>query len=325
MAFDLLAIGDVSIDQYMRIDEAFVEGTPENDSYRICVDFASKIPVKEFAAFIAGNSCNNVISCTLLGMQCALYTEFGNDSNSELFISELKKLGINTDYCIHNPGHPTNIHTIIVHEGERTIFSYHEKQTYKIRSWEKPKWIYYTSLSEGFENFQAELIDYIKQNGDIGVAFNPGTFHLKAGIESLKNILEVTDVLFVNRVEAEQFVGKDSLENVHKSLHTLGPKLSVITEGANGSSAYDGDTLVKLGVYTDLRPVVDKTGAGDAHSAGVLAALHHGKDLETALKWGNINSSNVIRQVGSIHGQITKDQMEELLGHNPHFEKDRLA
>lgn len=324
MAFDLLAIGDVSIDQFMRLKEAEVSGTPEEENYKICFNFASKVPVEEFHSNIAGNSCNNVISAAKLGVKAGIYTEFGDDGNADQFLKEFKRLDINSDYCIRNKGCNTNVHTIIAYEDERTIFSYHAPQQYKIRDWPKPKWIYYTSLAKGFEEFQQELVSYLKENPDIGVAFNPGTYHLDAGLDSLRNILEVTDVLFVNRVEAEQFVGENDIYTVHEKLQQLGPKLTVITEGARGSSAYDGNDVIKLGIFTDLRPVIDKTGAGDAHSAGFLSALYHGKNLKTALQWGTINSASVIRQVGATHGQITKKEIEEVLKQNPSFEEDKI-
>lgn len=320
MTLDLLAIGDVSIDQYMEIEDAEINGTPESADYKITFKFGSKIPVKRFSANVAGNASNNTISCTKLGMRCGVYTEFGDDGNADLFIKEFSNHNIDTTYCMKNPGSPTNVHTVLSFKDERTIFSYHHRQTYKIRDWEKPKWIYYTSVAEGFESFQEELVKYLGENPDIGVAYNPGTFHLKVGVEKLKNILSVTDVLFVNLDEAKQFVGDYPLEDLHKNLQKLGPKLTIITKGEKGSSAFDGNNLIKVGTLTDLRPVIDKTGAGDAHSAGVLAALHNNKDLETALKWGTINAASVIRQVGSINGQVSKKEIEELLNHNPSFQ-----
>jgi len=308
----------------MRINNADVLGSPEDNNYKICLTFASKIYVDEFESSLAGNSCNNVIAATKLGLKCQIYTEFGNDGNAELFIKEFKAQGIDTTYCIQNEGTPTNVHAIISYRDERTILSYHEPQTYKVRNWPKPKWIYYTSMVENFDGFQASLVEYLKENPDIGIAFNPGTYHMKAGVDRLKNILHVSHVLFVNREEAHKLVGEDTIENVHQKLHDLGPKLTIVTEGSKGSSAYDGHTLVAVGKYTDLRPVVDNTGAGDAHSSGVLAALHYKKDMETALKWGTINAASVIRQVGATHGQVNKAELEELLKHNPSFEQDEI-
>ena len=317
MNLDLLLIGDVSIDEFMKISDALLLCDINHENCQICFDYEDKIPVEQFEATLAGNSNNTGVGCKKLGLSVAIYCELGDDSNGQKFIDEYKKLGINTDFCIENPGKKTNVHPIIVFRGERTILSYHELYDYKMRDWPKPKWIYYTSLPENFEAFQKDLVNYLKENDAIGLAVNPGTYHLKAGVEKLKEVLEITDVLFVNTKESKALLSgnlpSETIE-IHKELQKLGPKMTVITEGKKGSSAFDGENFVTLGILKEENTnVVDKTGAGDAHSAGFLAAIHYGKNLEESLKWGTINSSGVVKVVGSIAGQKTKKEIEKII------------
>ncbi len=319
MPIDLLAIGDISIDQYMKVEKAVVNGSPDDEEAQICFGFGSKIPISEYNATIAGNACNNVVASTKLGLKCAIYTECGDDPNAKKFAEVFEKIGVDYSSWTQDAKIPTNVHTIIVHKGERTILSYHANRNYKLKNWGKPKWIYYTSLSPNFDEFQKELVSYLKENKDIGVAFNPGSFHMKAGVDRLRNMLQVTDVLFVNEDEAKSLAGNFSKEELHKALQKLGPKLTVVTDGKNGSSAHDGQKMTSLGILDEEIRVEDKTGAGDAHSAGFLAALHHGKSIEEALKWGTLNSAGVITKVGSVHGLLTKVQIEEKLSTNPKF------
>jgi ribokinase len=322
---DLLLIGDVSIDEYMKIDDAVLLCDVNHENCQICFDYEDKIPVEQFGATLAGNSNNVGIGAKKLGLNVAIYCELGEDANAELFIDKYKKLDINTDFCIKNPGKNTNVHPIIVFKGERTILSYHEKYQYQVRNWGKPRWIYYTSLPENFLGFQKELVEYLKKNEDIGVAFNPGTYQLKEGPEKLKEMLEMTDILFVNTKEAkgllpDEDVAKMAIEDVHKKLLELGPKLSVITEGKRGSSAFDGKNFVSLGLLVeDDKTVVDKTGAGDAHAAGFLSAIHYGKPLLEALKWGTLNASGVVKTIGSIAGQRTKQEVEGMVTSGAQF------
>ena len=196
MKFDLISIGDSSIDEFMRADDASVVCDIDHKNCKICFDYADKIPIESFNATLAGNAPNVVTACKLLGLESTIYTELGDDSNGEKFITEFNKLGIDTSFCVRNVNRPTNVHAIIVFKGERTIFSYHERFEYTIKEWEAPTWIYYSSLPENFESFQSELVKYLKENGNVLLAFNPGTYHLKAGLEKIKNILELTDVLF---------------------------------------------------------------------------------------------------------------------------------
>ncbi|MCA9308654.1 carbohydrate kinase family protein [candidate division WWE3 bacterium] len=322
MAFDLLVIGDVSIDQYMKVSKnTEIYGDVNLGTAQLMLPYGSKIPVDDFGSNIAGNSCNVAMAVAKTGLKVGVYTEMGDDTAGRKFREEFRESGINVKYCLLSKDEPTNVHTIIVKDGERTILSYHRDREYNVQDWETPKWLYYTSMPPKFQTFQSELIEYIKQNPKIGVAFNPGTYHLKAGLESIRNFLEVTDILFVNKEEAIKLVGNNDIEDLHKNLQNLGPKMTVITEGKTGSSvSVHKEKAVELGVFKDLRPIVDKTGAGDAHSGGFLAAILHGKSLEEALKWGTLNSSSVIRQVGSVNGQLTLADIEETLKHNPKFE-----
>jgi sugar/nucleoside kinase (ribokinase family) len=311
---DLLTIGDSSIDLFMKIDPSFIANPGEENNPEICFYHGSKVPVEKFGTSIAGNAINVSMACTKLGLKTAIYTELGEDANGDRIIEELAENGINTDFCIKNKDQPTNVHSIIVSGkgGERTIFSYHEPRNYKIYNWPKPKWLFYSSLAKGFEGFQADLVKYIKENPGIGVVFNPGTQQLREGLDALRNILEVTDILFVNKEEAQRLtdVNEQSIEVMHKKLRELGPKLTVITLGTNGATAHDGTKMITKEAFEIEGKIMDKTGAGDSYTAGFLGALFYGKDLETAMRWGAINSSHVIREIGAINGLQNKEELE---------------
>ncbi|HLB51472.1 hypothetical protein A3B64_03900 [candidate division WWE3 bacterium RIFCSPLOWO2_01_FULL_37_24] len=326
---DLLTIGDVSIDLYMLVDGKDIV-TDNSAAPKICFYHGSKVQVEKFSTSAAGNACHVAVGCRLLGMNTSIYTELGDDQNADRFIEEFEQYGIETKYCIKNKNSPTNVHAVVVYGGERTIFTYHEKRNYKLYEWETPKWIFYSSLAKGFEPFQKELVEYIKKsalsstdkkNGKIGVAFNPGTLQLKSGLENLKNILSVTDILFVNKDEAGMLLGmknadtnsrKNDMLKLHKELRNFGPKLTVITDGVNGSTSYDGKELVKMGIYGNGKNVVDKTGAGDAYTAGFLAAIFYGKPLKTAMAWGAVNAANNVKTPGGITGLLNKEEIEKL-------------
>ncbi len=307
---DLLAIGDVSIDLFMAVEGGGVTEIADPVSPKICFIHGSKIPVKTLKQNVAGNAANVAAGATLLGLSTAIYAEIGDDENGARVIKELNSLNIDTTFIKKNEGAQTGIHPIIMFGDERTIFSHHEIRNYKLQNWPKPKWIYYTSVSPGFENFQTELVEYLGKNPDVGIAFSPGTYHMKAGLEGLKNILKVTHVLFLNKDEASVLVGKDTIENLHKKLQEQGPKVTVITDGANGASVSDGTSHFEIKALSPSKPILDRTGAGDAFASGALSALFYNKPLQEVLVWGILNSSAVLTEIGAIHGLKTKDLME---------------
>ena len=315
---DLITIGDSDIDLFMKVaNDTLVEDDSENRP-KICFYHGTKIPVEQFETSVAGNALNVAVGCTKLGIKTALYTEIGDDQNADKLVEELGGYGVETDLVSKNKGTLTDAHTVVVYEGERTIFSYHGPRVYDIKDWDTPKWIYYSSMAKGFENFQKELIDYVKTTR-VGLAFNPGTMHIKIGVESIKNVLTVCDILFLNKEEAELFCGTDKTKStdeltLHKALHKMGPKLTVITNGSKGATAYDGSVLVSQASYSDDKTIIDTTGAGDAFSSGFMSAIIYGKSLKEALKWGVINSGNSIKEMGALKGLTDKKTIEKLAG-----------
>jgi sugar/nucleoside kinase (ribokinase family) len=311
---DLLTIGDCSIDLFMRI--------PQNDTNvlkdaqnNMCFIHGSKIMVDGFQTSISGNAVNVAMGSSLLGLNTSIYTETGDDAYSHRIQHELTAGGVDTQYVVKNNNTDTALHAVLVYAGERTIFSYHGKRQYTVKDWPKSKFIYYTSIGEGFENFQAKLVEYIQQNPGVGLVFNPGTYQMAKGINALKNILQVTDILFVNKEEAIRLCQTTDkpVKDLLKNLHEFGVKMCVLTDGANGAHAYDGTTFFEQKVYTDKRPVVDMTGAGDAFSAAFMAAIIYGKSLQEALSWGVINSGSQIKVVGSVDGMLKKGELTKLL------------
>jgi sugar/nucleoside kinase (ribokinase family) len=310
---DILTIGDSCIDITLHISNANEIVAEGSQTPQICFIHGSKIPVEKFSAAIAGNSVNVATGCNRMGLKTGIYTEIGNDQNGQKIINELQNMGIDTQYCIKNEEADTDVHAIIVHNYERTIFSYHAPRDYKIRDWEKPKFLYYTSIGDGFEKFQNELVRYLRENEDIAAVFNPGTYQMKAGFNSIKEFLEVTSILILNTEEASKLVGEKPLVKMHIDLQKLGPKLTVITDGKEGASAFDGENLVKVSAYTDGREVKDKTGAGDAFSSGFISAIFHKRPLKEALGWGSINAFGEITKESAGTGIYTKEKMEEIV------------
>lgn len=317
--YDLLAIGDISLDIYLKISQSELIPGGQGHETKICFVHGTKIPVAKQESYVAGNSINVAIGANKLGLKCALYAETGDDGSYDRTVRELKDLGISTKFVIPNKNTETDIHPIIVSKNDRTIFSYHSDKHYKVRAWGNPKWIYYTSIGEKFAHFQKELVEYLKQNPHIILTFNPGTYQLKQGLDGIREIIQLTHVLFVNKTEAILLVGQElkkeldtdtPLELLHSHLNNLGAKLTVITDGKNGASAYDGKNLESVPSYPIKSEVRDMTGAGDSFTAAFLSALHHKKPLKEALTWGTINSASNIQEVGATSGTLELKQIE---------------
>jgi sugar/nucleoside kinase (ribokinase family) len=108
-----------------------------------------------------------------------------------------------------------------------------------------------------------------------------------------------------------------------KKMHKLGPDIAVITDGPDGSYAYDGEDAWHQPMYPDPKPPVDRTGAGDAFSSTFTSTIALGMDTPTALQWGPINSMSVVQHVGAQKGLLSREQLEEHLANAPEDYKPR--
>lgn len=94
-------------------------------------------------------------------------------------------------------------------------------------------------------------------------------------------------------------------------LKNYGVKTVVITDGVNGSYVNDAkDNVYQAGVC-NTEKAKERTGAGDAYASGFLYACLNDYPVEKALKYGALNADNVIMQIGSQKGLMTKEEIEK--------------
>lgn len=311
--FDLLSIGEAGLDVFLTPLET--ETLCEIDSKKCLIAFSygEKIPVKNLEFSVGHNAANNAVGAQRLGIRTGIVLTIGQDSTADIILTKLKQEGVDTTFVVQQPSTTSNFSSVINYQGERTIFSYHAPRSYEFPvKLPNPSWVYLTSMGESFRPFYNHIAEWLEKNPDIKLAFNPGTWQIRAGFEALQDIMRLTYMIYVNREEAEKLsnfpgesAGKE--KELLEALEKLGPKICVVTDGASGAFAYNGQTFLKCGVL----PVdaYERTGAGDAFGSGCLGALIKGKTLDEALVWGTVNSSSVIGYTGSQKGLLKEADM----------------
>ncbi len=311
---DIISIGDCTMDMFLGMDTSASRLCKLNkkDCY-LMLSYADKIEADSQVFASGGNSSNLAIGSSRLGLHAGFYTVLGKDDIGAGIIKGFKKEGVATDYVQQHKGE-TNFHIVLNHEAERTIIIYHHKRKYKLPKLKRSAWIYYSSMGEGFQTIHKDMVAHIKKH-KVKLGFNPGTLQLKAGYKVLKPVLKVTEVLILNTEEAHRLLGLKhngvQMKKLLMQLHELGPKQVVVTDGPKGSYGFDGEQFWKMGTY-DV-PVIERTGAGDSTSTGIIAAMVHGKPLSEALRWGVFNSASVIQEIGPQKGLLKKSQMHKFL------------
>lgn len=298
--YNLITIGDAVIDTHVFIDDASLECDYNHQNCQLCLTYASKIPITNSWQSLGGNAANVAMGAKKLGLKSAILTSLGDDANGKIIKTELKKQKVDIGLITMDKKAETRYSVVLNFKGERTILSYHQKRDYHFpKKLPKTDWVYYTSLSEGHENLQSQMLSWLNQQKNIRLAYNPGSLQLKNPDEA-KKVAARADILIVNREEAEKLLNtglnKEPGRALLEKLLKLGAKEAVITNGANGAWAGDNNEAWQISSFPVV--VASKTGAGDAFSAGYLAARFYHQNINTALKWGIASSCAVISSLG---------------------------
>ena len=186
--------------------------------------------------------------------------------------------------------------------GERTILNYpgvrpvERSDELDLSTVAAADWVYLSSL--GDIRLLERVVATAVERGT-RVMLNPAGSELREPA-ALLAVLERVDVLAVNKEEAQQFLGGDTLEELVRRGATRCPVV-IVSDGPNGAVTTDGRTIISSGLYEDA-PVVDRTGCGDAFGSGFLSQWAQGKSLRESIVFASANSTAVVGQVGAKAG-----------------------
>jgi ribokinase len=108
----------------------------------------------------------------------------------------------------------------------------------------------------------------------------------------------------MNKEEMQLLVHGETLEElVRHGLHYC--PVVIVSDGPNGVVASDGKTIVRAGMYEDVK-VIDRTGAGDAFASGFLSQWALGRSLKDSIIFASANSTSVVTMVGAKAGILHK-------------------
>lgn len=320
---DFLAVGDIVVDAFIRLKDAEVHCKINNEECEICMRWGDKIPYESATVVPAvGNSSNAAVAAARLGLNSALRAYIGADQYGQECLAALLREKVDTTYVEKAAGKHTNYHYVLWYADNRTILVKHETFEYAVPPLTQgPTWLYLSSLGENSLQYHYALAEALKRWPETKLVFQPGTYQLKMGVETLADIYKRSDIFFCNKEEAEKILGMDAgsdIKGLLKGIKDLGPKIAVITDDNRGCYAIEeSGATFHCPRYPDPRPPFEITGAGDALASGTTAALALGKPLQEALRWGSANASAVLQEIGAQKGLLDRATLEQHVANPP--------
>ncbi|HMP08373.1 MAG TPA: PfkB family carbohydrate kinase [Lacipirellulaceae bacterium] len=132
----------------------------------------------------------------------------------------------------------------------------------------------------------------------------------------LDRLLELTDGLVINDIEARLLTGTENLVAAGRAVQRMGPKFVVIKKGEHGAMFFgEHETYVLPAYPTDQ--LIDPTGAGDSFAGGMMGYLAErdefdAETLKTAMAYGIVAASFNVEGFGVERiAKICRDDVEK--------------
>lgn len=314
MKFDTVSFGSAVLDAFvMAPDLKVIKSNQFFTGKAIAVPYGVKAEVERLEICSGGGGTNTAVGFARLGLKAAVVARCGWDFAGKIVRQEIKKEGVDDRFLVQVEGEQTDYSTILVApDGGRTILVYRggtrlEESMIDFKNL-NAFWFYLSSLEGNLDLVEA-LTKHAKKN-HIKIAVNPGKKELAQKKELLR-IAQDFDVFIVNREEAAQLLGLTIVdEKVFDKMCLALPKvMAVVTEGVKGAHV----CVPKKGklIIDGLKmKMVEATGAGDGFSAGLIAGLVKGWQLEKALRLGVADGASAVTQIGAKAGLIKEKEID---------------
>jgi ribokinase len=238
-----------------------------------------------FATFAGGKGNNQAIAAARAGAEVWFVGKVGADSYGDTLTRKLKENGIHTAFVFQDSSIATGTaHIFVTKQGDNSIVvvpgangQLSVEDLIPARNCIEITEVLLLQMEVPLP--VNEKAAEIARNSGTKVIFNCAP--APESPTSLQNILNNTDILVLNEIEAQN-LGAQS--NHWQNLLKLGVKTVIVTLGADGAVIIEKEVITHIPSYPVT--VVDTTGAGDAFCGAFAAHLAQGGSLEQAVRYG---------------------------------------
>ena len=272
---------------------------------------------RAFKMGAGGKGSNQAVAAHRAGADVTLITKIGKDVFGRVALDFYQMEGMDTRYILEDHSRETGVALIMVDEvsaqNEIVVVSgacgnITPEDVERIRPVIEGADVLLLQLEVNFDAL-TRVINIARAAGAT-IVLNPAP-----AAELPEDLLGKIDIVTPNETEAQALTGvKIEIEadalRASRVFHEKGIGRVVITLGAMGAFATDGarhELIPRIPV-----DAVDTTGAGDAFSGGFAMALAEGKDLFTALRYGNVTGALNVTRVGTAPAVPSRAEIDTL-------------
>lgn len=307
MKHDFICIGGATRDISFFTNDGILMDRKHDIKVQKILAFAAgaKVKVDKFFYSFGGGAANAASYLSHFGFKTAVLAALGNDENSQLITDNLRAQAVDTRFLEKFKKEESGASFILISPGgERIIFAQRGANrcltisNHQAAALQKSPNIYIASLSGNWLSALRRIFSSISASAR--VFWNPGHTQYLQGVDPLQAFIKKATVLASNKDEAIDLVVNspgykhlrfsflNKTENLLKIMHSFGPRIALITMGAEGVMAFDGHRIYSRPIFENKK-CIDVTGVGDVFNSSFAAgfAIYNGdidKSLELALR-----------------------------------------
>lgn len=224
-----------------------------------------------------GNAANFAVYAKRFGAERSAYMGiFGNDEAGEHVIASLEEEGVELVKCMQFIGENGSSKNTVI-DGDRVFLESNEggirgDHRYVLSRFDLEYIKQFDLVHSGNYSFTERELPKIKKAG-VPISFD---FSDDSSKEYFENVAPYVDYAFLSCSEMDQ----DSIEEMLRWIHSLGPSFVCASRGADGCIAFDGENYYEQAAVP-VKKMADTMGAGDslltAFLVSYLAAKKEGK------------------------------------------------
>lgn len=282
LSVDVVGLGACNVD-FLQMVPRFVQ--PDDE-----------VEIKNLLLSVGGSASNFTVGLSRLNVNTGIIARIGRDYFGEVVVKEFEREGVNTECLLKTDIQTGKVFIAVEPHGERSMYTFiGANKKFKLQR-EDIEYINNSKILHITQMYKDVVLKASKHANIL--SFNPGAILSSFGINKLKEIIERTDILFLNEKEMNILTGME-IDDGASMLLDIGTKIVIVTCGKNGANLYTKKGLI----HSPARKVkaIDTTGAGDSFAAGFIAAYVKEKKLNECLDFANIVASHCVEKLGALN------------------------
>lgn len=320
MEINMLQTGKTPSSHLLSLGELLIDMIPGTEGMRI----AEAGPVIKTASGSAGIVAT---AMTRLGGNSGFIGKIGRDSLSRLATDTLRAEGVDMSHVVVSDEGQIGL-AFLEYLPEGRNYQYYRKNS--VGSTIAPEELDEAYIAGAFavhypgmlleltpqmRGSCQRMVEIARANGVL-VSFDPNIRREIASNEEARQRLmaavRTADIVAPTLEEGRMITGKESIGDVLRDLHAMGPAVVALTRDKDGAVlSYNGQVAIASGIAINA---IDPTGAGDSFAAALCVGIREKMPLEQLACFCNCTGSLVCTKKGAIGMALpTRKEVEDLM------------